>query len=88
MVAVFDEFDADGSGTIDDAEWDGLVDVLLSRAPDLAPSSKQLDIKQCREMVRIQLELEEVDSDVPESFIDVLFSGKNTRNPHHIHRPP
>ena len=50
--------------------------------------SKQLDIEQCREMVRIQLELEEVDSDVPESFIDVLFSGKNTRNPHHIHRPP
>ena len=52
--SLFNEFDADGSHTIDDAEWDRLVAVLLTRVSDLAPSpfGKQLDIEQCREMVR------------------------------------
>eukprot|EP01046_Picozoa_sp_COSAG06_P083337 COSAG06_NODE_30245_length_542_cov_0.914221_1_plen_108_part_01 len=33
---LFKEFDADGSGTIDDAEWDKLVAVLRTRANEIA----------------------------------------------------
>ena len=90
--ALFNEFDEDGGGTIDDAEWDKLVATLKVRAqerqqklaagtpvpePDVAvrpTSQKQLTLTQCRAMVRIQLEIEQLDADVSEAWIDALFN--------------
>ena len=68
--SLFDEFDADGSGTVDDAEWD----LLVARMREMPQESgKQLTRTQCHEMVRIQLEIDGLDPNVTDDWIDSLF---------------
>jgi Ca2+-binding EF-hand superfamily protein len=51
--ALFDQFDADLSGFLDDSEWSSVLAVLSAHAS----SRRQMTRAKVREMVRIQLEL-------------------------------
>jgi hypothetical protein len=68
---LFDDFDADGSGYMDNSEWDELVALLKRRA-----GATQFDLsrEQVRKMIRVQLKLDDAGSlDVSDAWIDNLF---------------
>lgn len=85
---LFNRFDADNSGTIDDAEWDMLVVAMRKGVDELHKSigvaehrvepRKRLDRRQVQEMVRLQLELDGWDVSgehyVSDGWIDNLFN--------------
>jgi Ca2+-binding EF-hand superfamily protein len=86
---LFDRFDADKSGIIDDAEWELLVPALRiameelerkqadklasSAAGHMETTAKQLDRAQVHEMARIQLELDGWDSAAVSAVSDAFI---------------
>ena len=84
---LFNRFDVDGSGYVDDTEWDLLVPAMRHSMDKLAAgekdgdhsrTGKHLDRSQVHEMVRLQLELDGWDPNgqdyVSDAWIDDLFS--------------